>query len=178
VASPVAMCASGVCLATLDPAAGSVVAASIAAFVGVLVYFLGSRHSALERKRDECARAIADALAWLELPYRIRRRQDDSGETLAALAQRLHDLHERLLFHENWLRVELPGAEEKYRALVGAVKLAAVQALQEAWTSPPVSEPAGMNIGDLQVETEHVDSAVRAFSDELKRRLVIWRFWV
>ena len=96
----------------------SVVAAAIAALVAVLVYFLGQRQASVERKWRGSAEAIADALSWLELPYRIRRTSD-TPETLGALAERVHHLQERLLFHENWLRIEVPQPTQNIRISFG-----------------------------------------------------------
>ena len=56
----------------LEPSviAALVVGASAVASA-VLAYLLGQRRTSVERKRTLCAEAIADALQWLELPYRI-----------------------------------------------------------------------------------------------------------
>lgn len=159
-------------LAILDP---SVVAAALGAFGAVFVYFVGVRLASLERERKACAQAVADALAWLELPYRVCRRVDDSTETLRDLAERIHGLQERLLFDENWLRIEVPGVYDEYGKLVDAVKKCARVPLQEAWAAPGVWEASRMNVGDLGLAS--VEPEVRAFAEKVKAQLVLWRFW-
>jgi len=147
-----------------------VVAAAVAALGAVVVYVLQVRETARERKRRMCADALADALAWLELPYRVRRRTDDSSEVLAQLAQRAHDLQERLLFHRSWLCMELPGAWQQYDDLVTAIKEATREPLQQAWAHPPVTEPTDMNIERLfpLISEEHIQRFCAAASQHLR----------
>ena len=152
-----------------------IIAATIAAVIAVVTYFFTQRQSILERKRRACAEAVADALAWLELPYRVRRRLDDEPVTLTALADRMHHLQERLTFHDNWLRIELPSARPKYCALVDQVKTAARQSLRDAWTAGPLSGPGSMNMNDVTILT--VEPAIAAFTDDVRKRLSIWRVW-
>jgi len=148
-----------------------VIAASIALFSAVLVYWFQRREDELARKRVACAEAIADAIAWLELPYRVRRRQDNDKGTLDALAERFHKLHERLLFHENWLRIELPTAHPRYTSAVAAARAASVEAIRAAWAAEPVSSSEQMNVGNLGIDRSQVDTAVADFSAEVTKRL-------
>ena len=93
-------------------ASATVGAAAIAALVAVTVYLVGQRAVRFDRKRELSGKAIAEALAWLELPYRIRRRVDDAPDTLLGLVDRMHDLQESLLFYRGWLQVELSGSAD------------------------------------------------------------------
>ena len=152
-----------------------ILAASLPALAAVLIYVLSQRQVALERKRRACAEAISDALSWLELPYRIRRRTDDTDDTLRSLAERIHNLQERLLFHENWLRVEIPQTSQQYRDLVQRVKKKAGPAMQDAWKASPVASANAMNIGDLGMGS--VDNLVLAFTERVRSQLALWRVW-
>jgi hypothetical protein len=154
---------------SIDPSIATLLAAAIAAMVAVAVYVLGQRQASRQRKREACAKALSDALAWLELPYRIRRRPDDSGSTLAGLAGSMHQLQERLLYHQNWLRIEVPDASDAYEALVKAVKDTAEKQIQEAWTMPPASKPENMSVGDLGLAS--VEAQSQAFADATRRCL-------
>lgn len=49
-----------------------------------------------DRLAVEYGRALADAIAWLEMPYRVARRTSNSPETLAALVDKHHALQERI----------------------------------------------------------------------------------
>lgn len=156
----------------LDP---TVLAALIAVFGAMVAYWLGQRQAAVERKRRACAEAMADALKWLELPYRIRRRVDDKPATLSALAERASDLRERLEFHEKWLRVEIPTAHSHFKILLQAVRTAAGPAIEAAWSTHPAQAASQMNLGSLNLQLATVDAAVDAFSSEVTRELVWWR---
>ena len=156
----------------MDP---SVVAALIAVAGAVIAYLLGQRQKALERKRNSCAQAISDALQWLELPYRIRRRPDDVAETLSSLAERTNNLREQLQFHEKWLRIEIPNSARRYQHLMEEVRAAARPAIEDAWKTCPVKSAGDMNIGPLNISRDQVDAAVEDFSSEVVKELSWWR---
>lgn len=141
----------------------------------VLAYLLGQRRTSVERKRTLCAEAIADALKWLELPYRIRRRPDNTPQTLTVLGDRINDLRERLQFHEKWLRIEIPQSVASYRRLVEEVMAAARQEIEDAWTASPAESSSDMNIGQLSIIRDGVDAAVEDFSSEVVKALAWWR---
>ena len=141
----------------------------------VLAYLLGQRRTSVERKRTLCAEAIADALQWLELPYRIRRRPDDTPQTLTALGDRINDLRERLQFHEKWLRIEIPQSVASYQRLVGEVIAAAGQEIENAWNAFPAQSASNMNVGQLSIIRDRVDAAVEDFSSEVVKALAWWR---
>ena len=163
-------------MTNLEPSviAALVVGAS-AVLSAVLAYLLGQRRTSVERKRASCAEAIADALHWLELPYRIRRRPDNNLQTLTALGDRINDLRERLQFHEKWLRIEIPRSVASYQRLVREVMAAAGQEMENAWTASPVESASDMNIGQLNIIRDHVDAAVEDFSSEVVKSLAWWR---
>lgn len=158
----------------IDPsyiaAAATVAVGLIAALSAVIVHVLGQRAAARARKRELCGKAIADALAWMELPYRITRRIDNNPDTLHALADRIHQLQESLLFYLSWLRVELPEAHHEYQSLVNAVKGATRAAIRDAWRKQPSIEPEDMNIEELQVDRVAVDERVSRFTAIVRRR--------
>jgi len=148
-------------------------AAMIAAVISVVVFTLGVRQQALERKRKSCAEALADALSWLEIPYRIRRRPNDSPETLQALANHVHQLQERLLFHQSWLRLELPGVYESYHDLVREVRTAARSPIQDAWVANPIGSAVEMNVGDLGLAPS--DEYLTNFATRVRDQLAWWK---
>ncbi len=155
----------------LDP---SVIAAVIAGLAAVLGYLIGQRQATLERKRRACAEAMADALRWLELPYRIRRRPNDDPETLNELAEKSSSLREQLGFHEKWLSVEVPQVHQSFTDLVTKVRKAAGPAISDAWEARPAETPREMNVGRL-LDTEEAERAADQFSSEVERQLTWWR---
>ena len=160
----------------LEPSviAALVVGASAVASA-VLAYLMGQRRTSVERKRTLCAEAIADALQWLELPYRIRRRPDNTPQTLTALGDRINDLRERLQFHEKWLRIEIPQSVTSYQRLVEEVIVAAGQEIENAWNASPAQSANDMNVGHLSITRDRVDAAVEDFSAEVVKALAWWR---
>lgn len=151
--------------------------AVIGAAVGLVLNLLNQRQNALERRRRACADALADALRWLELPYRIRRRTDDNLETLGALAGRIHDLQERHEFHASWLRIEVPRAHESYAALIAGVRANAKDSMRDAWELPPIDKAADMNLMAAFPRLPGVDDLTVSFSDTVKAELALWKFW-
>jgi hypothetical protein len=154
--------------------------AELAGFVGIIGtglvgYFFTVRQKIIEDRRTACARAIADVLAWRELPYRVRRRRDNEVSTRTELVERIHGLQESINYHENWLRIEIPEAQPEFASLVRRVKETVAEPLQAAWEDEPVSSAAGMNLGDLTLPS--VDSEVEAFAKAARSQLAWWRFW-
>ena len=127
----------------------AILVAIIGAFLTFSVFLAERRGEALERKRRLAAEALSDALVWLELPYRIRRRTDDGAGTLSEIADRVHHLQERHVFHKSWLQVEMPDAHAHYVALQNAIRELAGSHIQDAWNSGPADRPKAMNIGML-----------------------------
>ena len=161
---------------TVNVSAGSagslavVVGAAIAAVGAVSVYWLQTRAAARERKRKMCAQALGDALAWLELPYRVRRRTSDTAQTLAGLAAHAHDLQEKLLFHSSWLCIELPDIGRRYNELLVLLKNSASEPLREAWNTPATATPQDMNVGEL-FSRKPVDAKIQEFCDQVAKEL-------
>lgn len=149
----------------------SLTVALIAGALAVYIHFLGQRSAARERKREACAKALGDALSWMEMPYRVRRRTDDSSDTLNLLVKRMNDLQEALNFHESWLRIEVPEAYPSYGELLVAIRDSVGDPLREAWEASPASSSAEMNIGDLGVQMPTVH--VSAFAEAAKKALAL-----
>lgn len=142
---------------------------------GLVGYFFTVRQKLIDDRRKSCAQAIADALAWREFPYRVRRRQDDELSTRTALVERMHSLQEALYYHENWLRIEMPHAQPHYARLVDKVKRTTEHQLKEAWGATPAPREGTMNIGDLGIES--VDGDVHVFAEAARSHLTWWKFW-
>jgi len=150
-------------------ASATIAAALLAAFGAALLFLLGQRAVDRSRKRELCGKAIAEALAWLELPYRIRRRLDDNAETLRAMTDRIHQLQESLLFYSSWLRVELPEAHDDYTSLLGAIKSGTRASIQEAWRMPPLADASGMNIGEIAIDRARIDESLSEFTATVRK---------
>jgi len=101
---------------------------------------------ATDRRRDRYAQAVQTLVAWIEFPYRVRRRTDDTLDTLKALADLGHDLQERLAGHQAWIAAEHPRLATTYAATRATITNHVRPAVQEAWEAAPAATPAAMNL--------------------------------
>ena len=152
-----------------------VVPVVVAALTAIATMVVTRAAEATNRRRDRYAEAVQTLVAWIEFPYRVRRRTDDDPATLAALADRGHDLQERLACHEAWIATEHPDLAGTYadsRAAIGAIVGPAVT---EAWQCPPVLEPADMNLDGWGPGAECRD-VIAKLQHEIENRFGIRRF--
>lgn len=125
-----------------------IVIPAVAAGLSAIITLAVTRASdAASKRREGYAQAVSTLVAWVELPYRIRRRVDDQPATLACLANIGHDLQERLATHEAWIAGEHPELASAYRDVRTALGRPIGEAAAEAWNTAPVATAAGMNIG-------------------------------
>lgn len=99
------------------------------------------------RRRDQYSVAVATLVAWVEFPYRVRRRVDDDPETLAALAALGHELQERMACHEAWISTDNARASTAFKKARADLSLVVADAIKEAWDSTPVTAAGQMNLG-------------------------------
>ena len=99
-------------------------------------------------RRDNYADAVRDLVALIEYPYRVRRRPSDDPEVLGRLADRGHDLQERLSYRQAWIRSENRWVGTVYDEVVADIRVSVARTTQDAWTLPPTRTAADMNVGD------------------------------
>lgn len=128
----------------LWPTLGVPVAAILGAIVSRAFARIGQ---ATDRRRDRYAEAVQTLVAWTEFPYRVRRRADDNPATLTALANRGHDLQERLALHQTWIATEHPALAGTYADARTVIDQLVGPLISEAWEHAPVTQAAGMNLG-------------------------------
>jgi hypothetical protein len=143
------MVTSSTAILTLNPAAGAavivlpVVLAALTTAATMAVTRVGE---ATDRRRDRYAQAVQTLVAWIEFPYRVRRRTDDTLGTLKALADLGHDLQERLAGHQAWIATEHRRLATAYATTRATITKHVRPAIQEAWETPPAATPAAMNL--------------------------------
>ncbi|MHB8719724.1 MAG: hypothetical protein ACYDAC_12675 [Candidatus Dormibacteria bacterium] len=121
----------------------------LVAVVGIVATALAGRWSeAVSHRRDGYAAAVATLVAWIEFPYRIRRRTSDSPEELARLAGLGHDLQERLSCHATWIAAESRWLGIRYAKTLAAISGLTSDANNEAWRHAPATTGADMILGD------------------------------
>lgn len=124
-----------------------VVAAATAVITALVTMVVSRANVSANLRRDRYAQAVQALVAWVEFPYRVRRRTDDSPVTLSALASLAHDLQERLACHQAWIATEHPALARTYEQTLNAINQVVGPAVTEAWNTPPITSAGGMNLG-------------------------------
>jgi hypothetical protein len=144
------------------------------ALAGVLFgLWINGDRTERQRKRDLHARALAAILAYGEMPFMIRRRRFEESERSAERV-RLSDHFSTVKAEINTCQVLLAAdGDEKlaaaYDALVQEARQTAGQEAHTAWTEPPVTSDAEMNMGGLFEKLTPFRTQLDAFKDDLAR---------
>ena len=133
---------------TIDVVRSVIIPVVVAALTAAATLVFTRAGEAANRRRDHYAQAVQTLVAWVEFPYRVRRRTDDEPPTLSALADVGHELQERLACHEAWIATECPPVANSYRHARQTIGPLVGAAISEAWGTSPVTKPAEMNLGD------------------------------
>ncbi len=120
------------------------VAVTIALATAVGTQIISRLSDAADRRRDRYSIVVRTLVAWIEFPYRVRRRIDDEPATLAGLAAIGHKLQERLAGNQAWVLAENRYVGRVYVAVRLAINKEVGPAIAEAWSSPPISRPSDM----------------------------------
>lgn len=150
------------------------IAVALIGFAGALaaaaMSFALSRLSERASRRRECyAAATRQLVAFLEYPYRIRRRTSDKAEELARLADVGHEIQESLQYHETWVAAESRWAGEVFGSVRADLSADVGPACNEAWAASPITSAIGMNLSGW---------GPNGAADHIRRfeRAVTWRF--
>lgn len=142
---------------------GSVVLAGVlAALIAAAVGVRGYRHQKEVARRDELAHMYATAVQsvedYLEFPYRIRRR-DGSVEARNALTRQLSDIKSSIEYHETLLRIHAPvEVADAYETFAAAARVDAGPAMTESWNQPATHTDADVPLG-AQLNRAKADAA-------------------
>src|SRR3954468_998730 len=102
--------------------------------------------------------AYRAALAWVELYYRVRRRDPENPHELVVL---FHKAQEDIDYHQGWLTTESAALGRAYAAFVTKIKIEARPLIQKAWREPPCSPEDGLTVPDG--DHPNVEDAKRQF---------------
>jgi hypothetical protein len=147
---------------------------AVAVLTAALTLLINRLGASADRRRDHYAQAVQTLVAWIEFPYRVRRRTDDGADTLHALAGLGHDLQERLACHQAWIAAEKPATAQKYAEVRQEVGALVGPAIREAWTLPPVTKPADMNLSGWGPAKE-CEPFVASLQHQIERRFGLRR---
>ena len=151
---------------------------AVVAFMATVVgagWFWQLLARAAEVRRDGYAQAMKTLVAFQEFPYRIRRRTSDTPETMAALAERGHDMQEQLAYWQLWIDTEHKTLGTAFRNASKAVRGCITPHVQHAWRCPPVTAAGSMVIATDETPIPYNLSPAAGALDEF-RRLARWRF--
>ncbi|MGH9228305.1 MAG: hypothetical protein ACRD07_06145 [Acidimicrobiales bacterium] len=152
-----------------------VVPVAVAALTAIATMLVTHAGEATNRRRDRYAEAVQTLVAWTEFPYRVRRRTDDEPATIAALADRGHDLQERLACHEAWIATEHPDLARAYADARATITDVVGPAVSEAWESAPVMKASDMNLNGWGPGADCKDT-ITALQHQIERRFGVRRF--
>jgi hypothetical protein len=168
-------------LAGISVTSSIVVPIVVSAATALITMIVTRSNNATDRRRDRYAEAITTLVAWVEFPYRVRRRTDDASETLTTLSALGHDIQERLACHQAWIATEHPALARTYANARKVVNDAVAPAVQEAWSSPPVASASEMNLGEWGPGREtqgSIDELQRAIQDRFGVRRMLAAFGI
>lgn len=160
---------------TVDTVRLVVVPVVVAALTSAGALAISRSGEAANQRRDQYAQAVETLVAWIEFPYRVRRRTDDGLATLSALAELGHDIQERLACHQAWIATENPPVAASYRRTREVIGPDVGAAISGAWNSPPTSSATEMNLGTWGPGAA-CEAAVAEFQRQVERRFGIRRF--
>jgi hypothetical protein len=158
-------------LASLDPPVVAALIAAGSALVLTVVRALGWLLSApRDRRRELYGRAYQDAMAWIEMLYRVRRRTAEPRAE-RELIERFHELQERIDYHRGWLASESRYLARSYCRLVLAIKRSSEPLIQLAWQQPPRTPGEAAPDGEVHLQAE-ADSL--RFLTDVRLQLSFW----
>lgn len=134
--------------AAIHPALTILVAGGTAGFVTLTTLVVTTFVESRDRRRIRYAQTAATLAAWVEFPYRVRRRLDNNPETLEALAATGHDLQEQLALDAAWVQAGNKNIAAAHAAALSAIRGLVGPAVQDAWGSAQIQKPADMNLGE------------------------------
>lgn len=143
-------------------------AAIVAGLFTVATGIAGRYADRRDRRRDLYAAGYQAALAWVEMLYRVRRRDP---ERPYPLAEQFHELQEAIDFHQAWIDGESVAFGRAYRRLVMTVKALTVDEIKKAWKAEPCRPEDGFS---LEAETHPpIERAKEQFISDLQDHMAL-----
>lgn len=125
----------------------TIVAAVLAAVIAVIGYTIQRKISRRAERADLYGNAIASVEAYLEAPYRIRRKIDDPGNWFM-ISSSISDAKTAMSHQQALLEMHAPGAVvTAYKEFVSAAIAEAGPQMTDAWSEPVVTAPTQIPLG-------------------------------
>jgi hypothetical protein len=128
-------------------------AAAIAAAIAVIGYGRQRRAERRSQRATLYGHAIAAVEAYLEAPYRIRRK-DNTSETRFAITSAISDTKTAISLHQALLELHAPATVSKaYNTFATAAQREAGPQMTEAWNAKPTIEDNQVRLGNAYERT-------------------------
>ncbi len=147
-------------------------AALVAALTALLVAWSSRVTERQDSRRSLYSEAYKSALSWVEMLYRVRRRDPAKQHELV---EQFHLLQERLDYHHGWIESESRSLGRSYRDLISTLKNATNDQIRQAWREDPCDPAEGF---DVQADgLPGVAAAKDWFIADVRDHLTVLRFW-
>jgi hypothetical protein len=125
----------------------TIIAAALAAIIAVVGYTVQRKITRRSERADLYGNAIGAVEAYLEGPYRIRRKTDDLGNWFA-ISSALSNAKTAISHHQALLEMHAPAAvSAAYTAFAEAAIREAGPQMTAAWGTPPIQAPRDVPLG-------------------------------
>jgi hypothetical protein len=114
----------------------ALITASTAALLALLGYWVAQYQKRQERRSEIFASALRVVREYEQLPYLIRRREEDGPATRARLTNMLSRSAAERRYYETLLRLDSPLVADAYRLLLKRTAKKGGPFRAEAWRSP------------------------------------------
>ncbi len=145
--------------------------------VGTTLWVNGVR-AELTRRREMHARAIEAVVAYLQMPYAIRRRRHEHQHRSAErvrLSDAFSAVQAELATCEALMRTDVDSlVRDGYAALVATLREHAGEQAKSAWRTPPIESDCEMGMGDVHDALRRVREQQRSFERTTARATQPW----
>lgn len=160
----------------------TIVAAVLAAVIAVIGYTIQRKISRRAERADLYGNAIASVEAYLEAPYRIRRKIDDPGDWFT-ISSSISDAKTAMSHQQALLEMHAPQAvATAYKDFASAAIAEAGPQMTDAWSKPVVTAPTQIPLGAGNAYSRVASDAKRttlvdAMATDLAAVGSWWKVW-
>jgi len=158
----------------------TIIAAALAAVIAVVGYTIQRKITRRSERADLYGNAIGAVEAYLEGPYRIRRKINDPANWFA-ISSALSDAKTAISHHQALLEMHAPAdVVTAYREFATAAIREAGPQMTAAWGAPPIQAPTDVPLGTGydRIDSDAKRTAmVAAMAADLKAIGTWWRLW-
>lgn len=129
----------------LSDGAATILAAAIAALVGLSGYLVNQSANRRAQRTNMYAEALQSLRAYQNLPHLIARRSKSDAETREKLWNAVGDAVRSVRFYVGWLYIHSPEVGEAYELLFEKIRILGRSYRSDAWQRPLVTSDSEMS---------------------------------